>query len=106
MHVHVHVVSSLAYSVVLSPSLSPKKQNDPPLFQVPPPTKTSALKQAYQVHIQCAYIITCMSACVLNSTMYMYIYMYMYNVLGAEEERTTECNERVLWPDSVFDRPV
>lgn len=28
---------------------SPKKQADPPLFQLPPPTKTSALKQAYQV---------------------------------------------------------
>jgi hypothetical protein len=30
-----------------SPKL-PKKQNDPPLSQLPPPTKTSALKQAYQ----------------------------------------------------------
>ena len=34
-----------------SPSRSsPKKQVDPPLVQLPPPTKTSALKQAYQVH--------------------------------------------------------
>ena len=36
---------------------SPKKQNDPPLSQLPPPTKTSALKQAYQVYMH-AYMHT------------------------------------------------